>query len=207
MDNPSIHSHTHNHASAETCEGCVNKYTVGHINHSCPARLNLQPPCPHYLVLPLMLSLTSHQTQVCEGNTKVRFFRSENAGQWTRKAAGHEISRKQEKKPEFQIDLLGSCSLDVIYTLENAQQHSHNCFVHPVINEKGWDILLILKDEMNHFYHFPLWRVYSQSQTGQYSGNMAAAAELSSNAETLNIGPVDCIYVDLWTLSDWLDLM
>lgn len=148
MDNPSIHSHTHNHASAETCEGCVNKYTVGHINHSCPAWLNLQPPCPHYLVLPLMLSLTSHQTQVCEGNTKVRFFFR------TRKAAGHEISRKQEK-PEFQIDLLDSCSLGVIYTLENAQQHSHNCLVHPVINEKGRDILLILKDEMDHFYHFP----------------------------------------------------
>lgn len=41
-----------------------------------------------------------------------------------------------KKKPEFQIDLLGSCSLDAIYTLENAQQHFHNCFVHPVINEK-----------------------------------------------------------------------
>lgn len=107
-----------------------------------------------------MPSLTFHQTQVCEGNTKVWFFQSENTGQWTRKAAGHEISRKQEK-PEFQIDLLGSrsCSLDVIYTLENAQQHSHNCFVHLVINEKGRHILLILKDEIIHFYHFLLRRV------------------------------------------------
>lgn len=63
--------------------------------------------------------------------------------------------------------------------------------------KKRRDILSILKDEINHIYHFPLRRVYSQSQTGRYSGNMAAA-ELSSNIEKLNTEPVYCICVDLW---------
>lgn len=54
---------------------------------------------------------------------------------------------------------------------------------------------------------FLLRRVYSQSQTGRYSGNMAAAAadddddELSSNIEKLNTEPVYCICVDLWEVA------
>lgn len=44
----STDTHTQRCTSTEPCPGCVNKYTVSCIRHSCPVWLNPRPMRPHY---------------------------------------------------------------------------------------------------------------------------------------------------------------
>lgn len=91
------------YTSTKTCQGCIDKYTVSCINHSCPARLHLQPPRPRYLALPGSLKIWTFKGSgsivskclhsVCNRTTTGNTLSSTNAKVWTAQAAGQTLAK------------------------------------------------------------------------------------------------------------------